>query len=189
MEMKKFKQQWGEVRLENFIGRITMPVLAVALLISTYSLSNQTPIITVLPPNMTEEAKLAHNDANAATKKAYGLYVAQMLGNVHPGTVGFLVSAIEDILHPSIYHDVKESVMDQVNDIEQENLSISFEPRTADYWKDTNRVVVYGNRITEGRGDTKTVEQATYEFEVIVSNYLPQISYVNVYVGAPERKR
>lgn len=189
MNLKTLKQQWGDVRFENLIGRITLPILAVALLVSTYSLSNQTPIITVLPPSMTESAKLSHNDANTATKKAYGLYVAQMLGNVHPGTVTFLVSAIEDVLHPSIYHDVKESVMDQVNVIEQENLSISFEPRSADYWKDTDRVVVYGNRITEGRGDNKTTEQVTYEFEVQVSNYLPQISYVNVYVGNPERKR
>jgi conjugal transfer pilus assembly protein TraE len=189
MELKKFNQQWGAVRFENFIGRITLPILAVALLVSVYSLSNQTPIITVLPPSMTDAAKIAHNDANEATKKGYGLYVAQMLGNVHPGTVEFLVKTIEDVLHPSIYHDVKESVMDQVNTIEQENLAISFEPRSVDYWEDSKRVVVFGNRITEGRGDTKTTEKVTYEFEVQVSNYLPQMSYVNVYVGSPERKR
>lgn len=189
MKLKALKQEWGELRFENVIGRVTIPLLALGLVIAITAVVNQKPVVTVLPPNMTETAEIAHNDANEATKKAYGLYVVQMMGNVHPGTVDFLVTTMEDVLHPSIYHEVKDGIMDQVNLIQQEDLAISFEPRTVDYWEDTNRVVIHGNRVTEGRGQENMMERVTYEIKVGVSNYLPQVTYVDVYEGRPERKR
>jgi len=189
MNLKLFNQNWGDLRFENIVSRITIPILAVALVIAVIKLSNVKPIVTVLPPNLTETAQIAHNEANTATKKSYGLYIAQMLGNVHPGTVDFLVTSLEDILHPTIYHDVKEGIMDQISLIQQEDLSITFEPRTIDYWKDTNRVVIHGNRTTEGRGQEKSIERVTYEVEVGINNYLPQITFINVYEGIPERRK
>lgn len=189
MKFKALQQEWGELRFENVVGRLTIPVLAIGLIIAVIGLVNQKPVVTVLPPNLTETAKIAHNDANEATKKAYGLYVVQMMGNVHPGTVDFMITSMEDILHPLIYHEVKADLMDQVSLIQQEDLAISFEPRTVDYWEDTNRVVVHGNRITEGRGQENMMDRVTYEVEVEIANYLPQITYVSVYEGRPERKR
>lgn len=189
MKLFKLKQEWGEIRLENVIGRIVIPVLAVALLVAVLFVVNKKPIITVLPPNMTEKAEIAFNDANDATKKAYGLYVIQTMGNVHPGTVDFLTSALDSVLHPSIYHQVKQEVMDQVQLIQQEDLSIRFEPRSVDYWSDTNRVVIHGNRVTEGRGQETMNERVTYEVEVEVHNYMPTVTYVSVYDGRPQRQR
>ncbi len=189
MKFKALQQEWGELRFENVIGRITIPILAIGLVIAVVALMNQKPIVTVLPPSMTEEATIAHDDANEATKRAYGTYVVQMMGNVHPGTVDFLITSLEDMLHPSIYHEVKEDVMDQVSLIQQEDLAISFEPRTVDYWEDTNRVVVHGNRVTRGRGQETMMDRVTYEVEIEISNYLPQVTFVSVYEGRPERNK
>ena len=178
------------MRLENIIGRIVIPLLSVAVLVAVLFLTNQQPIITVLPPNMSEPAEIAHNNANEATKKAYGLYVVEMMSNVHPGNVKFMISSLEGALHPSIYHEAKESIMDQVGLIKKEDLAITFEARSVDYWSDTNRVVIQGRRITEGRSkDDALSDMMTYEVEVEIYNYLPQITYINAYKGRPERKR
>lgn len=190
MKLNLFKQRWGDLRLENIIGRVTIPVLAIALAVAVFYITNLKPVVTVLPPNMNGPAEIAYDDANEATKKAYGVYVINMLSNVHPGNVKFMIASLEGALHPSVYHEARESLMDQVQRIKDESLSITFEPRSVDYWPDTNRVVVQGRRVTEGRVESNNLaDMMTYEVEVEISSYMPQITYINSYQGRPERRR
>lgn len=187
MQFKKLKQTWGDLNTENLVFRITMPLMALALLIAVISVVNDSETVVIQPPNMSEEAQIAAEDANRGFKKSYGLYVANLLGNVQPGSAEFLLATSEHLFHPKVYQQLRQSLIEQIQVIESEDLSTHFMPSSITYWEDTDRVVVFGKRVTQGRSEEPSSEEVTYELEVEINNYLPSVTYIDIYDGSPKR--
>ena len=188
MEMKKFQQSWGSIRFENHVHRIALPILALALLAMTFTHITAKPIVVVQPPNMSEEVRVAAERANDAFKRGYGTYVASILGNLHTGNTSFLLASIEHMLSPRVYTDIREKILENLERIEQERLSVSFSAQEVTYWSDTNRIVVFGVRQTKGRSDSTIEEPVTYEMEIEIQNYMPRVTWLKSYQGKPERE-
>lgn len=187
MQFKKLKQTWGDLNTENLVFRITMPLMALALVIAVVSVVNDSETVVIQPPNMTEEAEIAVEDANRGFKKSYGLHVANLLGNVQPGSAEFLLATSQHLFHPKVYQQLREKLVEQVQVIENEDLSTHFMPSSITYWEDTERVVIHGKRVTQGRGESPSSEDVTYELEVEIDNYLPMVTYIDIYDGSPKR--
>lgn len=187
MELKKLKQTWSELRLENQIHRFSLPVLAVSLLIAISVIANKDPVVVVSPPEVFERLEVGHNHASESYKLAMGLTFAGMLGNIHAGIAEFYLDTLNEIIHPKTFREVKSKVEAEIQRIKSNDLSITFYPRSTAYWPDTNRVVIYGERETKGRGNEGFREEITYEMEIEVQNFRPQITAFQTYEGKPER--
>lgn len=187
MELKKLKQTWSELRLENQIHRLALPVLAISLLIAIIIVANKKPVVVVSPPEVFERLEVGYSHASESYKLAMGLTFAGMLGNVHAGTADFYLDTLNEVIHPTTFREVKSKLESEIQRIKSNDLSISFFPRSTAYWPDTNRVVIYGQRETQGRGDRGFREEITYEMEIEVQNYRPQITAFRTYEGKPER--
>ncbi|KRW83736.1 TraE/TraK family type IV conjugative transfer system protein [Marinobacter sp. P4B1] len=187
MELKKLKQTWSELRLENLIHRFSLPVLAIALVVSISMAANKDPVVVFSPPEVFEKMEVGYSHASESYKLAMGLTFSAMLGNVHAGTANFYLDTLSQVIHPSTFREVKSQLESEIQRIKNNDLSISFIPRSTAYWPDTNRVVIYGQRETQGRGDRGFREEITYEMEIEVQNYRPQITAFRTYEGKPER--
>lgn len=187
MQFKKLKQTWGDMNTENLVFRVTMPLMALALLIAVISVVRDSETVVIQPPNMSEEAQIAVDKANRGFKKSYGLYVANLLGNVQPGSAEFLLATSEHLFDPSVYQQLRQKLIDQVRVIEEKDLSTHFMPRNITYWEDTDRVVIFGERVTRGRSENPDKEDVTYELKIEIDNYLPKVTYIDIYPGSPKR--
>lgn len=187
MDMKKLQQTWSSIRFENHVHRVALPILAIAVLAMAYTHITAKPVVIVQPPNMSEEVQLAADKANTAFKKGYGTYVASILGNLHTGNTSFLLASIEHMLSPHVYTDIREKILENLERIEEDRLSVSFSAQEVTYWADTNRIVVFGLRETRGRSDSTIEESVTYEMEIEIQNYMPRVTWLKQYTGRPER--
>ncbi|MCK7553387.1 type IV conjugative transfer system protein TraE [Marinobacter goseongensis] len=188
MLLSKLQNTWSGVRAENTLFRFSIPIMSVALLIAVIALASKDPVVVVQPPNMNGASELRVNAANQKFKQAYALYTVSMMSNVTPGNAPFLVDTLSDIFAPRIYNEVKAGIMDQVDLITEDGLSISFSPRGSDYWPDTDRVVVYGTRTVRGRDEQALTNDVVYELTVTIQNYLPQVTFIETYEGTPRRE-
>lgn len=189
MKFDKLKETWSNIHTENSLHRVANVSLAIALAMLVFAfifIDRQT--VVMVPPEINEETEITHNQASASYKKSLGLYLASLIGNVHPGNTEFIMDTLDGLLAPSVYRDVKHEIMDQIDEIQIEDISITFEAQGVDYWPDTDRIVIYGNSIMRGRGDETDRTRMVYEFEVDVSGYMPQFTYINTYEGRPERQ-
>lgn len=189
MELKRLIQKWSDVKAENAIHRISLPLMAVALIVMSFIALTNKPIIVMTPPEITEKIEVGANHAGENYKRLTALNLITLLGNVHAGTADFLITTSEELLHPNIYREVKSMIEEEVNNIKTNDLSISYATKTIDYWPDTDVVVVSGTRRTTGRGEESFSETITYEMKVAVQNYRPQITELTSYSGGPKRAK
>lgn len=189
MKFETFSSSFKVMKKENTWGRfIILGCLAVIFLL-TMAIFNQKPIVTVIPPQLSEEAKLHHNKASSTMHQAWGLYVAESLGNVTPDTAGFVRSSLEPLLSPSIRSEALVILDQQIDLIRRDQVSFSFEPREVLFDEDSARVYVIGRHFTHTTADGNPDRtNRTYEFEWAFSNYMPSLVHIDTYKGAPRFK-
>jgi conjugal transfer pilus assembly protein TraE len=183
MNIAKFLETWRGTQFENKFLRIITVLLSASLLILVVSFVNREIPVILVPPEITEQVRISKNSADAETKKAWALYVAQLIGNVTPGNADFVAEVIEPLLHPRIYKSVRENLAYQIESLKLERVSLNFTPRAVAYEPDTDRVYVNGTLISQGLGDARDQSVRTYELEIDIDNFRPMITFLDVYKG------
>lgn len=183
MNVGQFLSTWHGTQFENKFLRVVCVGLTASVLMLVLSVMNTEETIVLIPPNLSTEARISKNSADAETKKAWGLYVAQLIGNVTPGNADFVAEVIEPLLHPNIYKSVRENLAYQIESLKLERVSLSFTPRSVAYEPDTDRVYINGSLTSQGLGDAKEKTNRTYEMEIDISQFRPLITFLDVYKG------
>lgn len=183
MNIGQFLETWRGTQFENKFLRIITVLLSASLLILVVSLVNREIPVILVPPEITEQVRISKNSADAETKKAWALYIAQLIGNVTPGNADFVAEVIEPLLHPRIYKSVRENLAYQIESLKLERVSLNFTPRAVAYEPDTDRVYVNGTLVSQGLGDARDQSVRTYELEIDIDNFRPMITFLDVYKG------
>ncbi len=183
MELKKLLNTWQGTQQENrWMRALLFMLVGCNLLLVITLVGKETPVVLV-PPNITDQVKISKNTADAETKKAWGLYVAQLIGNVTPGNADFVAEVIEPLLHPRIYKSVRENLAYQIESLKLERVSLSFTPRSVSYEPASDRVFVSGQLISAGMGDAEERSNRTYELQISIDRFRPMITFLDVYKG------
>ena len=116
--------------------------------------------------------------------------VAELMGNITPSNVDFVVERLKPLLDPYIYNDTVRGALEQAQSLKEDRISQSFMPRTVEYEASTNKVFVKGNSYTTGasnyvNGDEEKGirKEMTFEFVIDVNHYLPLFKQISVYSG------
>lgn len=188
MDLSKFSARATGARIENgWLRWIALGLLAANIILAVGVLSTKT-VLTIAPPGMNEAVRISVNEANAAYKRAWGLFLADLLGNVKPGGVDFILATITPLLAPDLHRPVVDAIHKQASEIERDHVSVSFTPKEIKYNPDTDRVYVTGRQISAGPGSDPVTKQRTYEFTIVIEHYQPMVSHLSVYDGAPNTK-
>ena len=185
MKLDKFTSNINVMQKENAWGRI---IIALALLIIAglvMQMSSQKAVVTLIPPNLTEEAKLHHDKAQQEIHKAWSLYVAESLGNVTPSTAQFVRSTLDPLLDSRIRSEALVILDRQIDRIKRDQVSFSFEPREVQMNEDTQTVYVVGRHYTHAAVGEATRVNRTFEFKWQFENYMPNLVHIDTYEGAP----
>lgn len=189
MNFSEFLNSWRGSRFENRFHR-WVRVAEIAIIASLIGLLYaKNTIVTVTPPNLDVPVTITKNGADQGFKKAWGYFVADLMGNVTPSNVGFIQKSLVDILTSSVYHDIQENLAEQARQVSDEGISTEFEIQAVTYQQTSDLIFVSGKSITRGPFGDPDIKQRTYELKVEIRNYKPQISHLDAYEGGPRTRR
>lgn len=186
MKAEDFRLGAEKLSRENKFFRMLIPLLAGSLLLMSIAVFQTSQTIVVVPPQITEQMTISLNKADENYKRTWAMFAAGIIGNVNPGNVALSTSTIEGLVSSEVLPKFKELLAEQVKIIKKKNLNISFAPQSVSYHAYSDRVYVYGNKKIIGMGGKSIVEDTTFEFEISVKNYKPQIKFMNIYKGRPQ---
>lgn len=189
------------MKLSNFLESInglnaTLRLMTLGLgasllvnLILAVTVSSQDPVVVLRPPYQSNELVIQHDKANSDFKKSWGLYAAMMLGNVQPGSTDLVLEGIEALMSPRTYKEMRGLVAAQADEITKEQVTLEFSPRLVSFEEETGLVFVTGTQTRRGATGEPEKSTRTYEMEIVVDNFRPQIRRISVYDGGPLAKR
>lgn len=180
-----FKKSWGVALKENATKNIVIVLLIITNLLAVFGWFRSHETVVLVPPTLDERVRVSQASASAGYKKSWGLYVAELMGNVSPGNVEFIINSLEGIMSPNVYRHMKEDLATQMEDIKEDSLTVSFEPNSIIYEKNTDKVFIYGKLITKGPSGDPKIFLRTYEMNVGVQFGRPWVTYFDVYTGLP----
>ncbi|TDX26809.1 conjugal transfer pilus assembly protein TraE [Modicisalibacter xianhensis] len=189
MNLKTFFKTHDGALSENLFHRIVVLGLIAALVLVSIKAFSRDAIVTLQPYTLKGDAWITQNSASQSYKEAWGLLLAQLSGNVTPGTVDFVKERFDPLLAPSIYTGVMEALEVQAEQIRNDRVSMRFEPRSIEYEPTTDKVFVYGYSYIEGPSSEPDRGDRTYEYIVDIRDYAPVVTHLETYSGRPRTER
>ena len=136
-----------------------------------------------LPAKLDARATLAYNAASKEFHEKYGLSTTALIGNLTPTNAQAMVEATKLMFTSTLYHQMREKLQLQVDRIKSEGVTLGFMPDKLEYEPNTGLTFVTGvQTITPLKGEPKE-KIVTYEYRLIVDEYIPSISHFTFYDG------
>lgn len=181
-----FTSTFDGMRNENKFMRIALLGVTILLFVQHCNSTQREEIITVVPPTMVESGWLSRSSSSSEYTDSWAMYLAMMLGNVNPANGTVVKETVGALLAPDIYQEVMSAMDNQIHQIRQDRVSLRFEPdkilRDAD---NPDRIYVTGRSVSEGVSGDKVRTSRTYEIDITIKNYKPQVHWLSTYAGAP----
>lgn len=179
------------LRLENIDQADTLRrhlaliVLAITNLVTALALIlRPTPVILV-PPDLPEAVEISRSDASGALKETWGLFIAELLGNITPGNADFVENSIGPLIDAGIYRELMEAVSRDLEALKADRVSVRFRTREVFHDQGKDQIYVTGELSTQGPSGPPRVTQRTYQFRIRFRHYRPTVMDLEVYPGSP----
>ena len=189
MDLKNFLKSWQGTQSENKFHRVLLVGQSIALVIALIGWQSKDKVTVIVPPTLNEKAEISQKAANVGYKKSWGLFVAELLGNITPSNVEFVVESLSSMMSGENHEKFRTMSALQIEKIKRDGISVSFEPRAVQYEKSTDKVFVTRNSVVEASG-ARGPQTFTRVFEVMleIKHGLPSISYIDTYQGQPKTR-
>lgn len=185
MQLSFFKQRWSHDLRESATKNVVIAALVITNVLIAVCLFRIEETIVLVPPIVDEPMSVKASDASSAYKKAWGLTVAQLAGNVTPGNADLVMESLGDLMSPEAYRKIAANLSAQVADIKRDSLTVSFEPQQILYESETNTVFVSGPFASRGVSGQPIRAVRTYEMTIEVRLGRPWITSFKPYSGMP----
>lgn len=170
---------------DNRALRLALVVLVVANVILVFAQVFRSQIVTIIPSNSMVKSTYTATSADEGALSSWGMYVAELLGNVTPATADFTADSLGHILAPSIYKQVMAGVADQVAKIKADQLTLRFDMAAVKFNAAKRAVYVSGWLSTTDSHGSQQRQERTFEIYFDVVNYQPRVIGLQSYDGAP----
>ena len=190
MDLKRYLSTFYGLKMEAYFSRIVTTILLVLVFFLVAVLATRPTIVTIQPWTLSEDAQVTRDDASRSYLEAWGFALAELVGNVTPGNVGFVSDRLKPILDPKVYHIVLEGLESNARTLVDERITMRFEPRRVTFEKSTGKVYVFGySFVRQGTSfETERREPRTYEFTMKIANYAPLLMAIDTYEGTPRTR-
>lgn len=186
MDFSRFQKRLFATQNQNRSLRVAVVLLLIANVILAAATFSQQAIVTIQPPYMNEAVRITLNDANATYKKAWGLLVANLLGNVRPGKADFIVETLKPMLSSELFRPVIQAIQEQAKKVKENAITATFAAQEITYDSKTDTVYVFGNQVSKGPGSDPIRIPRTYELQISIRDYRPFLTSLDIYEHAPK---
>jgi conjugal transfer pilus assembly protein TraE len=185
MKLKDFMDSWHLVQTENRLHRKLLIGLAMTNVLTALAVLRTERSVVLVPPGLSSEVEITRRQASSALKESWGLYLAELIGNVTPANAEFIQSSLGPLLASDIYRTVMEALAEQIHALKADRVTISFKPRQVFYEKETDTVFVTGDHVSQGPNSHPDIRSRTYEFRIVIRDYRPRLDAIDVYPEEP----
>lgn len=185
MKLGAFLESWRIVQAENRLHRVLLVGLVVTNAVSALAALRTERAVVLVPPSLAGEVEIARNQASSGLKESWGLYLAELLGNVTPANADFIRGALGPLLSAELYRPVMDALAEQINALRLDRVALSFKPRQVFYEKATDSVFVTGELLSQGPNARPDQRTRTYQFRIVIRNYRPRLDAIDVYAEEP----
>ena len=174
----------------NSVDKLATAVLVLVVLNAILlwsSFSNHERFI-FLPAKLDTRATLAFDAASKSLHEKYGLSFSVLIGNLTPASANNVIDSLKLMFTPQLYKEMHSQLLVQAKQIKEAGVTLSFTPDRIEYEPATRKTFVTGiQRTATHQGEPKE-KMVTYEYRLLISEYIPYISHFNFYPG-PARNR
>lgn len=184
MKLNTYLQTFRGAKKANQLGAVVLLISLLMNLLLVFAVSNKETVVVMSPPLSTQDEWLSKSDASIGMKEAWGAWVALLLGNTTPRSIGLVSPMITQVAAPGSYQSLLSALADMKREVEQEQIELQFVPNDVRYIPTRDVVAVSGEmRIRGVRGEEKRFVR-TYEIGLRFRNYMPQMTSLDVYEGS-----
>lgn len=185
MLFKKYQLSLADLARNNATKNIIIAVLLLTNFLSVWGWFSSTETVVMVPPTLDERVIVSANQASEGYKTAWGLHVAQLLGNITPGNADFIGEQIGAIFAPGAFRNLQETILGQIEAITEDRITVSFEPRELLYENESDKVFVYGLFRSSGAGGRPQEFSRTFEMRIDMRFGQPWVTHFVAYEDLP----
>lgn len=185
MNSESRDRRLSSMAADNRVLRLAVVFLLVVNVALGFGLVFRKQIVTIIPSNVMTKATYTADSADEGALSSWGMYVADLIGNVTPSNADFVAAQVGHILSPAIYKSVMSDLADQVTKIKENQLTLQFDPAEVKFNPAKNAVYVDGWLTTTDAHGSSHREERTYEMYFNVVDYQPRLVGLTSYPGSP----
>jgi conjugal transfer pilus assembly protein TraE len=186
MKLSRLSATWDRTLWTNAILLVANAALAVGLAAAAVVEVTRHERVVLVPPGLDERAQVAWKAASAEYFKAWGLYVATLVGNVTPNNVSFVADSLSPLFSPRIYASVRTQILALAKDpvFGRATAVNYFSPTQAIYEPATGKVFIVGTIVTSTFEKTGETRHVVYEMKWRMQAGLPLVVEFTSYEGS-----
>ncbi len=161
-------------------------IMACIALFAAYASLTSRERVVIVPPGINQATSVGWADADATYYKAFGMFIATLIGNITPANVEFVSKSLSGYMDSAVYSDVRKKMIALADSREFRETAgaTKFVPTAIAYEPDTNKVFVAGQMtVVTAQSSTKTADDLTYEMVVKMREGRPVITAITSYPG------
>ena len=189
MDYAGFWHSYNGLKQTRFILEIMLLPTVVANVVLAITLFSHRDAVRLVPPHLNDEVKIISGKSTESYTRAWGLFLAELIGNISPRNIEFVQKSLEPMISPGVYRQITDILNVQSQQIMVDHISITFEPKSVTYEKETNLVFVTGQSQIKGPTGTPRIFLRTYEFEITMDGFRPMLKWIEMYEGNPRDKK
>ena len=159
--------------------------LAALCLLLAYAMVTKDEVIVMVPPQMDAEVKIINGKGNEEYQKRFAFSFANLVGNVNPRNVDFIIEQMSKTFSPALQEAVGVKLANEARILRSRDLKATFVIDDMLYNKHRDIVWVWGDRTIKGDGIPPITENYTYEFRIEPLNGFPRVVHYDAYEGHP----
>ena len=184
MQFDKFKVDFNQLKTEVNMHRIASIILSLALFLSIYgNVTGKTIVTTEISP-LCSKMTYGYDFMNSEAHERLGVMLANVIGNANPSNAEYVKNTILNFASSKIYNKVKDILIDQINELKRDKVTLVFESDNVQFENGT--VYVSGKSIIRGITGREKQSIRTYVMQFKVINYTPTLDFIDIYDGVPK---
>lgn len=193
MNFTRLGKNWDFAVRNNTILLAAVVLLSISLTVTSILAFFNRERVVLVPPRLDDKMTVAWNNAGAEYFKAFGLFVATLLGNITPANSKFVADQLSTFIEPKLYAPIRTQVLAYADDPRFARAASFnyFSPSKVVWEASTSKVFVLGtitmssfNPQISGPYEYRSV---CYEFKFMMNDGRPLIVDFNSYPGNDAR--
>lgn len=186
MDYQKFRLNWETSLKSSLVLGGVCGVLGLAVVLLAGDLVTARQRVIIIPPNITTQAFVGETDASENYYKAWGLYVASMIGNITPDNSEFTADALGQIISSNIFASARMQMIDFAHTEQIQGVTSYYHPESIVWQPSTQTCFVTGKMTTTTNDLMKTNNNIlTFQMNIKIVSGMPQITSLTSYEDYP----
>ena len=184
MKLKNFLQTWEATKTANLVLMVAVLVMAGLNAYLVVSISRVKIQRELIPPMLDQPVKVGYARADEPYYKSWGLYVAELVGNLTPGNAEFVAKSLGRLFSSSDAAQVHSKVLAQGRELQQNGVVMFFKANQITFEPSTGEVYVTGDqREVSPNGTSVSASEMTYQMHIEMQAGQPVLTRLKTYTG------